>query len=841
VVTETVLQQSVSTPENDYGAESIVVLEGLDAVRKRPGMYIGQTGTQGLHHLVFEVVDNSVDEAIAGYCDKIDVTIHFDNSITVSDNGRGIPVDRHPTYLDKSALEVVLTVLHAGGKFDGKSYKASGGLHGVGVSVVNALSEFFDVNVYRDGTHYHQRFEASVSTGSVEVIGPTTLRGTKQTFRPDFSFFEADEFSFDLLAARFREMAFLNRGVRIRLTDERSGREETFHYEGGVAEFVEYLNKDRGEALLPAKPIYIEKEFEPVEEGDQYHLVEIALQYNEGYHENIFCFANTINTTSGGSHLEGFKAALTRVLNTYGKENKLFKQEDFSLQGEDVREGLAAVISVKLSNPQFEAQTKVKLLNSEVRGIVESVLRDGLTTFLAENPAVAKSIVMKATNAAVAREAARKAKELTRRKGILDGSSLPGKLADCSERGTERSELYLVEGDSAGGSAKQGRDRSFQAILPLKGKIINVEKARLDKVLSNDEIRTIITALGTGIGEEDFDITRLRYNKIILMTDADVDGAHIRTLLLTFIFRQFRPLIEAGHVYIAQPPLFLVRKGKTERYIQSEEELNRELIQIGCEDSEFRFPVQAGQEPIPPLKGEVLHKLADHIMVLGRIAKVLERKGIDFDEYLAFIAKGQVPVAMFIRGDEKHWALDKDQAEELRRTFLGKREESSINPAGESDQTAESNGNGAQHRPWLEIDIPESRELNPRLVDLLEWGFPLDRYRVQPYEHLNEEPLGVYVRGKEERPVFSLEGLFSTIKELSQKGMTVQRFKGLGEMNAEQLWDTTMDPMRRTLLQVRIEDEAETERIFSTLMGDQVEPRREFIQRHALNVRVLDI
>ncbi|MBW7939936.1 MAG: hypothetical protein H3C63_14360, partial [Candidatus Omnitrophica bacterium] len=470
-------------------------------------------------------------------------------------------------------------------------------------------------------------------------------------------------------AARFREMAFLNRGIRIHLSDERTGKEDTYHYEGGVAEFVEYLNKDK--EIIPSKPILIEKEHNPEVSDDHYWRVEIALQYNDGFHENVFCFANTINTTSGGSHLEGFKAGLTKVLNRYGKQNRLFKQEDFSLQGEDVREGLTAVISVKISDPQFEAQTKVKLLNSEIRGVVESVLTDGLGTFLEENPSVARGIVNKATNAAVAREAARKAKNLARRKGILEGGSLPGKLADCTERDADKSEVFLVEGDSAGGSAKQGRDRRFQAILPLKGKIINVEKARLDKVLSNEEIQTVITALGTGVGADDFRIEGLRYSKVILMTDADVDGAHIRTLLLTFFFRQFRPLIESGHIYIAQPPLFLIKKGKQMRYIQSEEELNRELISIGCEEAEIRLTPGSEGETRPPLAGDDLRRLVDHILWIGRIARVLERKGIDFERYLTFIASGQVPMALFVRGEEYRWAVTQEQIDHLRLELLG--------------------------------------------------------------------------------------------------------------------------------------------------------------------------
>jgi DNA gyrase subunit B len=538
---------------------------------------------------------------------------------------------------------------------------------------------------------------------------------------------------------------------------------------------------------------------------------------------------------------------LTRVLNRYGKQNHLFKKDDFSLQGEDVREGMAAVISVKLSDPQFEAQTKVRLLNSEVRGIVDSVLSEDLNTFLEENPAIAKAIVAKATNAALARDAARQAKNLARRKGILEGGGLPGKLADCSERGNERTELYLVEGDSAGGSAKQGRDRAFQAILPLKGKIINVEKARLDKVLANEEVRTVITALGTGVGVDDFDLSKLRYDKIILMTDADVDGAHIRTLLLTFLLRQFRPLIETGHVYIAQPPLFLVKKGKSARYLQTEDELNRELLNLGCQDAEFRFPNNGGCSPLPPLEGADLRRLAGHLLAVSNISGILERKGIRFDEYLSLSLEGKVPVAIFVRGREKRWAFSEDDCERLRSELLDPPIDADV-PDGDDaakaspvDTRRDDGGTPEGQKPWLEVEILESKDLDPRLRDLREWGLSLEKFHAHPYEHLENDPIGIFCKGNEEYPIYSLEGLSAKIKEASQKGMTVQRFKGLGEMNAEQLWDTTMDPDKRTLLQVRIEDEAATEKVFSTLMGDQVEPRRQFIQEHAMHVRVLDV
>lgn len=634
-------------------------------------------------------------------------------------------------------------------------------------------------------------------------------------------------------------MAFLNRGVRIALTDERTGKSETYHYEGGVSEFVKYLNQ--GKEVVPVEPISIEKEFEPQSEGEQYYMVELAMQYNDAYHENIFCFANTINTTSGGSHLEGFKTALTRVLNRYAKQNKLFKKEDFSLTGEDVREGLAAVISVKLSEPQFEAQTKVKLLNSDVRGIVDSVLNDGLSTYLEENPAVAKAIINKATNAAMAREAARKAKNLARRKGILEGGGLPGKLADCSEKDPEKSELFLVEGASAGGSAKGGRNPRFQAILPLKGKVINVEKARLDKVLSNEEIQTMITAMGTGVGAEDFDISRLRYHKIILMTDADVDGAHIRTLLLTFLFRQFRPLIDAGYVYIAQPPLFLIKKGKTSRYVQTEDEMNRELTAMGTEGAEFRFHSSESPEAPKTLGDQELQELAKHILQIDKMSGILERKGIDFDEYLALVNEGRPPRSMFVNASRKEWAFSEDDCDRLRSELIPHNrtgEEGASNGAPSEEPV---NGSASSVLRWQEIEIPETKDLMVRFEALRNWGFDLGRYRGKPYEHLEGAPIGSFVKGNEDQPIFSLEGLIHHVKEISQKGFTIQRFKGLGEMNADQLWETTMDPEARVLLKVRIEDEAATELIFSTLMGDQVEPRREFIQRHAMNVRVLDV
>jgi DNA gyrase subunit B len=630
--------------EDEYIAKDIEVLEGLEAVRRRPSMYIGSTGPTGLHHLVYEVVDNSIDEALAGYCKKIDVTIHKDNSVTVADDGRGIPVDIHPQY-GKPGVEIAMTMLHAGGKFSNKVYKISGGLHGVGVSVVNALSEWAEVEVKRDGKIYFQRYEHGKTASELKIIGESKETGTKTTFKPDKSIFDTIKFDYETLADRLRELAFLNKGIKITLKDERTGKEEVFHYKGGIEEFVQHLNKNKD--VLHPKPIYIDKRTDSVH-------VEVAMQYNDGYTENVYAYANSINTKEGGTHLVGFRTALTRTINEYGKNNGFFKSGE-TLSGEDVREGLTAILSIKLPNPQFEGQTKTKLGNFEIKGIVESLISGELSKFLEENPSVARKIIEKAISAMRAREAARKARELVRRKSALDGAALPGKLADCSETDPSICELFIVEGDSAGGSAKQGRDRRYQAILPLRGKILNVEKARMDKILKNEEIQAMITAIGAGVGEEDFDLSKARYRKIIILADADVDGSHIRTLLLTFFFRQMRQLIEAGYIYIAQPPLYGIKKGKEVAYAYSDEELEMVLEKIG------------------------------------------------------------------------------------------------------------------------------------------------------------------------------------------RDGVTVQRYKGLGEMNPQQLWETTMNPATRTVKKVTLEDAMKADEIFTILMGDKVEPRREFIQNHAKEVRVLDI
>jgi DNA gyrase subunit B len=632
-----------TTVNGNYGAQQIQVLEGLEAVRRRPGMYIGSTSVKGLHHLVYEVVDNSIDEALAGYCDRVEVIIHNDNSITVTDNGRGIPVDMHET--GKPAVEVVLTILHAGGKFGGEGYKVSGGLHGVGVSVVNALSEWLEVEVNRNGKKYKMRFERGITAKELTVIGDTDETGTKVTFKPDAEIFEETVYSFETLEHRIRELAFLNRNIKIVLTDERTGNQREFHYEGGITSFVKHLNKNKD--ILHPEPIYLNGNKDTT-------IAEIALQYNDGYVENLFSFVNNINTQEGGTHLSGFKTALTRAINDFARKYNMLKENDDNLSGDDVREGLTGIISLKVREPQFEGQTKTKLGNSEVRGIVDAIVFEGLSEFFEENPAVTKKIIEKTVLASRAREAARKARELTRRKNALEVSSLPGKLADCSVKDPEQAEIYLVEGDSAGGSAKQGRDRRFQAILPLRGKILNVEKARLDKILNNEEIRAMITAFGSGIGDE-FDIEKARYGKIIIMTDADVDGAHIRTLLLTFFYRYMQPLIQAGKVYIAQPPLYLVKKGREQWYLYSDDELEKLLLRIG------------------------------------------------------------------------------------------------------------------------------------------------------------------------------------------RDGINVQRYKGLGEMNPDQLWETTMNPEARTVLQVSLEDAIEADEVFTVLMGDKVEPRRKFIEEYAHRVRNLDI
>jgi DNA gyrase subunit B len=789
----------------NYGAGSIRVLEGLEAVRVRPAMYIGSTGEPGLHHLVYEVVDNSVDEALGGYCSEINVTIHIDNSVTVVDNGRGIPVEPHPSVPGMSTTEVVLTKLHAGGKFDKGAYKVSGGLHGVGISVVNALSELLEVEIWRDGRVYRQSYVRGAPQGPLENTGVTDRRGTKVTFKPDAQIFETTSFSFDTLSQRLRELSFLNKGILITIDDERDEKKKhRFQYEGGIASFVEHLNRNK-EVLHP-RPIMIEGRREGVE-------VEIALQWNDGYAENIYSFANNINTHDGGTHLVGFKAALTRSLNNYAQGSGAAKDMAEPLQGEDAREGLAAVISVKVPEPQFEGQTKGKLGNSEVKGIVESLMGEKLSAFWEETPAIARRIVFKVLEAARAREAARKARDLTRRKGALDGAGLPGKLAECQEK-PERSELFLVEGDSAGGSAKQGRDRRFQAILPLRGKILNVEKARLDKTLSSEEIRNIITALGTGVGADDFDITKLRYHRIIIMCDADVDGSHIRTLLLTFFYRQMKELIERGHLFIAQPPLYKAKHGKSERYLKDDAALSAYLLERAVENRKVRLA--SGEE----VQGPKLVHLLDRMVAFGKLLELVERKGTP-----------RALVELLLRGKVKDAEAftDKQRLLEL------------IKPLRESgaDVVLENDEEHGVFEVVLTRTVDgQVREVRAgdSLVSSAEYRALYSTY--EEFRELDRAPV-VVVDGSER--TMSRAELVDYILGEGRRGLSIQRYKGLGEMNAEQLWESTMDPATRTLLQVRLEDDEVAENMFTTLMGDAVEPRRQFIEENALNVRNLDI
>jgi DNA gyrase subunit B len=792
--------------DTEYGAESIRILEGLEAVRVRPAMYIGSTGETGLHHLVYEVVDNSVDEALAGYCTEIAVTIHIDNSVTVVDDGRGIPVDEHPTMPGMSAAEVVLTKLHAGGKFDKKTYKVSGGLHGVGVSVVNALAEHLELEIRRDGRVYRQSYARGVPTGPLENTGVTDRRGTKITFKPDASVFETTAFSFDTLSQRLRELSFLNKGILITIDDERDEKKRhRFQYEGGIASFVEHLNRNK-ETLHP-RPIMIEGRREGVE-------VEIALQWNDGYAENIYSFANNINTHDGGTHLVGFKAALTRTLNSYAAASGAVKDVAEALQGEDTREGLAAVISVKVPEPQFEGQTKGKLGNSEVKGIVESLVNERLGAFLEQTPPVARRIVLKVLEASRAREAARKARDLTRRKGALDGAGLPGKLAECQERDPARSELFLVEGDSAGGSAKQGRDRRFQAILPLRGKILNVEKARLDKTLSSEEIRNIITALGTGVGTDDFDVTNLRYHRIIIMCDADVDGSHIRTLLLTFFYRQMKELIERGHLFIAQPPLYKARHGKSERYLKDDPALSAFLLERAVENRRVRLA--SGEE----VSGPKLVHLLERMVSFGKLLDLVERKGIP-----------RTLVELLLRGRVKDGEAftDKPRLQDLIKPLRD----------GGADVVLERDDEHGVFEVVLTRQVDgQAREVRAgdTLVSSAEYRALYSAY--EEFRELDAAPV-VVVDGDER--TMTRPQLVDYILAEGRRGLSIQRYKGLGEMNAEQLWESTMDPSTRTLLQVRLEDEEVAENMFTTLMGDAVEPRRQFIEENALNVRNLDI
>ena len=847
----------MSTPESGsvYGAEHIKVLEGLEAVRKRPGMYIGDTSERGLHHLVFEVVDNSIDEALAGHCTHIDVTIHIDSSVTVDDDGRGIPVEMHPTE-GVSAAQVVMTKLRAGGKFDKAAYKVSGGLHGVGVSVVNALSETLEMEVRRSGKVYVQRYKRGEPETPVQEIGVTEQRGTKITFKADALIFESTAFSFDLLSQRLRELAFLNRGVRITIEDQRDQKSHEFLYEGGIVSFVEHLNR----AKTPIHPdvIYLLGTRDGVD-------IEIALQWNESYAESVYAFANNINTIEGGTHLVGFKSALTRTLNAYAVTNNLLKKDGSeALQGDDVREGLTAIISIKIPEPQFEGQTKTKLGNSEVKGIVEALVNDKLAVYLEEHPPEARRIVLKSIEAARVREATRKAKELARRKGALDGSGLPGKLADCQERDPEQCEIYIVEGESAGGSAKQGRDRRFQAILPIKGKILNVEKARFDKMIGSDEIRTMITALGCGIGTEDFDIEKLRYHRIIIMTDADVDGSHIRTLLLTFFYRQMPQLVDRGHIYIAQPPLFRAKRGRTETYIKDERELETFLIKRAVESRVARLA--DGSE----MFGDTLERYLQRMMSYRKLLQQVTRRGnppeivtalleVDARDKSFFEQRERLDViaarmttptrTVSVSRDDEHNAFeltieDRSQGYPRRYTlgvdFIGSGEYRTLHAAYREIQDIKfpvvikaSESAVAEEA----VEEPDTAAADETGIG----GAPVDeatRLAAEPKTPAAAAPRG---RREPDTTLATVDDFVEYFIAAGKKGVAVNRYKGLGEMNPDTLWMTTMDPENRTLMQVRAEDHAEADQMFTTLMGDQVEPRRKFIEDHALEVSNLDV
>ncbi|RZB35145.1 MAG: DNA gyrase subunit B [Desulfobacteraceae bacterium Eth-SRB1] len=803
--------------KNIYDENSIDVLEGLEPVRLRPSMYIGNVDIDGLHHLVYEVVDNSIDEAMAGHCDLIKVIVHTDNSVSVEDNGRGIPVGIHKTE-GVPALEVVLTKLHAGGKFDNDSYKVSGGLHGVGVSVVNALSENFEVEIYKDKKIYHQTYKKGIKNSELEITGKTDKRGTKICFSPDLDIFNTNDFNYSILTRRLRELAYLNKGLKITIEDERSDNKEEFYYKGGIVSFIEYMNR-RNTTLH--KPVYIEGV-----KNDVY--IEVVLQYNDSFKEKILSFANNINTVEGGFHLIGFKAALTRTINQYASNGNLPKNLQAKISGDDVREGLAAIISIRIKSPQFEGQTKTKLGNSEVKGFVESLVNEKLSVFLEENPAVARKILGKAVEAARARDAAKRARDLARKQGSLIDSTLPGKLAECQYTEPAERELFIVEGDSAGGSAKQGRDRRYQAILPLKGKILNVEKSRFDKILRSDEIKNIFTVLGTGAGKEEYDIDKIRYHKIIIMTDADVDGSHIRTLLLTFFYRQMPDIVEKGFLYIAQPPLYRIGKGKKAVYLKNETEFNDHIIKRVCNNKKIRY-------------GKNGKELSDHnlYVFIGNLSEYftgllrLETRNIRSDIVELMIKEGVEDITFL---------QDKSKMSRLNETFLKEGyevSELSWNIERNIYEMIVTYHDGTTTNQIKDVDkhvkIGRGLVYSPNFQKSMVVGKKIIEYDKPPFVVVNgeKESDSIVINDKKE--------LLSFLIEEGKKGIGVQRYKGLGEMNPDQLWETTMDPGKRTLLKVKIEDVVETDEIFTILMGEEVEPRREFIQNNALEVSVLDI
>jgi len=816
--------KTANPKEGNYDASNIQVMEGLEAVRKRPAMYIGSTGIQGLHHLVYEVVDNSIDEILAGGCNKIDVILKDDNVCSITDNGRGIPVDpmkevKDPKLKGKSALEVVLTVLHAGGKFDGGGYKVSGGLHGVGVSVVNALSEWMEVLVHRDGKIWRQEYRRGKPQADVKTVGTTEHHGTVVNFKADTEIFGEGILSFDTISNRLRELAFLNPGCRITIIDERDDKKHTFFFEGGIKQFVKFLNTNK--QVINDEPIFVSKT-----EGDT--MLDLAIQYNTDYSETMFSFVNNIKTTEGGTHVSGFRSSLTRVINDYIKKYALTKEVEYNVTGDDVREGLTVVVSVKIPHPQFEGQTKTKLGNGEVEGIVKTLTGEALSVFFEEHPSIAKAICQKGLGAAEAREAARRAKDLARRKGSLTDSGLPGKLADCQEKDPKKSEIFIVEGDSAGGSAKQGRDRVFQAILPLRGKILNVEKSQLVKIISSEQIRNIISAVGTGIGEgeDGFKIEKLRYHKIVIMADADVDGQHIRTLLLTFFYRQMRPLVEQGHIYIAQPPLYKVKKGKFEAYFDNEEKLQKWQLKEALSGISIKAKGKKLDE-------KEIGELMELTIAAENTCRKLESKNLTLKDYLKFQADGQVPMYRIETGPETHrYFFTEDEWDAYETEYVQKKKDSLAR----------------EGTPELEIDeddlgpdfqtLGEFTRLNNISAKLKAHGYGLADFHVEEEKAPNLFDL---ITEKNITSSRDLRTLMDNVMKAGAAGAHIQRYKGLGEMNPGQLWETTMDPLKRKLLKVSLEDPAEAEKMFTTLMGDKVEPRRLFIEQNALAARNLDI
>jgi len=833
VLEEKVMDQQPEQPDTaeKYDASKIDKLEGLEAVRKRPGMYIGDPDERGLHHCVFEVLDNSIDEHLAGHCDRIDVNIHVDGSVSIRDDGRGIPVDMHPKW-NMPAVELVLTNLHAGGKFGQGAYKYSGGLHGVGAKCVNALSDWFKVEVSRDGKVYHMAFTRGVTTEKLSVIGTSKHTGTLITFKPDPTIFTiTTEFKFEILANRLRELAFLNPGVEILMTDERvEDKKERFLYKDGIEEFVRQLGKNK--QVIHPKPIVLARQKEEI-------FVDCVMQYNDSYSDQILCFANSIPNPDGGTHLTGFRSALTRAINQYAKQNNLLKEKDPTISGDDVREGLVCVLSVKLPNPRFESQTKVKLVNTEIDGIVSSIVYDGLMTFFDAHPPVAKKVIEKGLLAARAREAARKARE-TVRKGALTGGGLPGKLADCSDRDPANTEIYIVEGDSAGGSAKQGRDRKFQAILPIRGKLINVEKARLDKVLQNTEIRTMITAVGTGIGDGEgegaFNIEKLRYHKIIIMTDADVDGSHIRTLLLTFFYRQMPQLVKQGYVYIAQPPLYQITRRKRVEYVDDDAELNKILIQLGTEDVRLRNLADQGE-----MSQKQLAEILELLESLDKYAAGLRRHGGDFGEFIERRdpQTHELPKYLVKIRDGNNESVQYFKNEDELRVFGEANPDLRLFGAEETDTSLLEKKQNGHTRRAKHVELHESKSIAELLNKISRKGFNVEHYSAQ------DKPLFEVVEGEGEKaqvkPLFSIAEILSSIKEVGRRGIQIKRFKGLGEMNAKELFETTMNPANRKLLRIDVTDAIEAEEMFTKLMGDEVEPRKQFIEDNALNVRNLDV